>query len=244
MKSFLIALQFLTRIPVRFKEIPTDKQTANSLLYYPLVGLFIGLLLYALNNLLSDVSELLRAAIVLTSWIIITGALHLDGLADSADALVGGYGDKEKTLAIMKDPYCGPVGVTTLVVVLLLKFALIASLNDNSILLLILAPVLARSSMIGSFLSTPYVRQQGLGSAMANHFSRKAGTMVLTTIILLTIFIAGSSALMLIPGLLIIFYGLRKLMLLRIGGMTGDTLGAQLEIVEVLVLLLGVLWVV
>ena len=242
MKSFLVALQFLTRIPVKFKEIPTEKQTANSLIYYPLVGFFIGVILYLVNLSLGSVDEILRGAIVLTVWIIITGALHLDGLADSADALVGGFGDKEKTLAIMKDPYCGPVGVTTLVVILLLKFALITSLTSESVILLILAPLLARASIIWSFLTIPYMRQQGLGSAMANHFSYKAGVITLCVVAFFAFLITGWLAVLIIFGMMVAYLGLRKVLLSRIDGMTGDTLGAQLEIAEILVLLLGILW--
>ena len=131
-EPFLIALQFLTRLPVRLPGTPDERTIGNSLLYYPLVGVVIGVLLVALFLALADAPAGLRAALVLAAWVIVTGALHLDGLADSADAWAGGLGDREKTLAIMKDPYCSPAAVVTLVVVLLLKFAALHSLMQTT----------------------------------------------------------------------------------------------------------------
>ncbi|VAX03286.1 Cobalamin synthase, partial [hydrothermal vent metagenome] len=134
MRSFFIALQFLTRIPVRLKDNPTEKQIALSQLYYPLVGLLIGALLillaWVLQWVLQDVPTMLSTAIILTGWVLISGGLHLDGLADSADAWAGGLGDRDKTLAIMKDPACGPAGVVSIVLLLLLKFAALHALLE------------------------------------------------------------------------------------------------------------------
>lgn len=104
---FLIALQFLTRLPVRIASEPDEKSIAQSLSYYPLVGLIIGALLAGIAWGLSGAPVLLSAALLLVTWVLVTGGLHLDGLADSMDAWVGGLGDRERTLAIMKDPYCG-----------------------------------------------------------------------------------------------------------------------------------------
>ena len=110
-RSLWVALQFLTRLPLPGMASIEDRERGYSLLWYPLVGLLIGGLLVMLAAVLSDISLLLRAALVLTAWVAITGALHLDGLADSADAWMGGLGNRERTLAIMNDPYCGPGAV-------------------------------------------------------------------------------------------------------------------------------------
>ncbi|MFH4181104.1 adenosylcobinamide-GDP ribazoletransferase, partial [Acinetobacter baumannii] len=78
-----------------------------------------------------------------TLWIWLTGGLHLDGLADTADAWVGGFGDKQRTLQIMKDPSCGPIGVLSLVIICLLKFALVFVLIDqHQTLFLVFVPAL------------------------------------------------------------------------------------------------------
>ena len=114
LQAFLIALQFLTRLPVRLPEAPGEQDIGRSLLYYPLVGLLLGFTLAALAWALGE-GTLLHAAILLAAWVLMSGALHLDGLADSADAWAGGQGDRERSLAIMKDPACGPAGAVALI---------------------------------------------------------------------------------------------------------------------------------
>ena len=115
MTPWWVALQFLTRLPVRLAGMPSPQQIGRSLLWYPLVGLLIGLLLFALQQLLGGLSLMLQAALLLAVWVGVSGGLHLDGLADSADAWVGGFGDRARTLEIMKDPRSGPIAVVVLV---------------------------------------------------------------------------------------------------------------------------------
>ena len=123
MTAFWIALQFLTVLPIELTTMPSAKQNGQAILFYPFVGLLIGLILFGVSLILVKLPILLIASIILVLWIWLTGGLHLDGLADTADAWVGGFGDPERTLKIMKDPSCGPIGVLSLVVVCLLKFA-------------------------------------------------------------------------------------------------------------------------
>ena len=232
MSAWLIALQFLTRVPVRLAGMPAPEQVGRSLLWYPLLGLLVGALLLGLHLLLGATPALLQAALLLTVWVAITGGLHLDGLADSADAWAGGFGDKERSLAIMQDPRSGPIAVVVLLLVLLLKFAaLVTVLDAGAGLLLLLAPWLARGSLPLLFLSTPYVRAGGLGQALAEHLQRRQLPWVLAAhgVAILLFGWAGLQAL-LVAGLL--FVWLRWLMLQRLGGTTGDTAGALLELVE------------
>jgi adenosylcobinamide-GDP ribazoletransferase len=133
MTPFWIALQFLTVLPIELKQIPTAKQNGQSVLFYPLVGLLIGLILFGLSILLVKVPIILVATIILVIWIWLTGGLHLDGLADTADAWVGGFGDRERTLKIMKDPSCGPIGVLSLVIVCLMKFSFICLASTTAL---------------------------------------------------------------------------------------------------------------
>src|ERR1700712_1541475 len=173
MLPFWIALQFLSSLPVRLPGMPTPQQLGRSLLFYPWVGVLFGSLLMALNLLLEGAPQLLHAALLLAAWVLLSGGLHLDGLADSADAWLGGFGDRERTLTIMKDPRSGPIAVITLVVVLLLKFsAVLALIETHHSLGLLLAPVIGRTAMLGLFLNTPYVRAGGLGQALADHLPR------------------------------------------------------------------------
>ncbi|WP_152221505.1 adenosylcobinamide-GDP ribazoletransferase [Pseudomonas sp. SCB32] len=233
----LVALQFLTRLPVHFRRMPTSVQFGRATLFYPLVGLLIGGLLMGVGALLGNVHLLLQAALLLALWVVISGGLHLDGLADTADAWVGGLGDRERTLAIMKDPRCGPVAVVTLVVVLLLKFAaLTAVLGNHQYWALLLAPWLGRCALPLLFFTTAYARRGGLGQALADHLPRKAMPWML----------AGNAVLMVLVGLpgmlavavaLVVFVWLRRRFIARLGGTTGDTAGAMLELIECAVLL-------
>jgi adenosylcobinamide-GDP ribazoletransferase len=236
MTAWWIALQFLTRLPVTLAGMPPPAQLGRSLLFYPLVGLVIGLLLLAAQQLLGDRALLLQAALLLALWVGISGGLHLDGLADSADAWVGGFGDKERTLAIMKDPRSGPIAVVVLVLLLLLKFAaLVALLENDSGLLLVVVPWLARCLLPLLFLTTPYVRAGGLGQALAEHLPRRQLPWVLAANVGLILLFGWPGLLaLLVAGL--VFLWLRSMMLKRLGGTTGDTAGALLEIAECAVL--------
>lgn len=239
---FLIALQFLTRLPVRLPGTPDVHLVGRSLLYYPLVGLILGSLLATLNWILGDASGLLRAALLLATWVLLTGALHLDGLADSADAWVGGLGDRERTLAIMKDPYCGPAAVVTLMVVLLTKFAALEQLaSAGNLVALVLAPVFGRIALVALFLTTPYVRPGGLGADLAQHFPRRGCTIVLFASLITIPLVTDSQGFWMMLAVAGTMLLLRSLMIQRIGGITGDTAGAVVTLTEVTALMTAVL---
>src|SRR5690554_560366 len=181
----LIALQFLTRLPIRLPGLPTPDESGRSLLWYPLVGLLLGSLLLLGHGLLHGVSVWLQAALLLSIWVWLSGGLHLDGLADTADAWVGGYGDRERTLAIMKDPACGPIGVISLVLVLLLKWAaLVALLEAGHWAMLLLAPWLGRWVLPLLLYTTPYVRPGGMGQTLIDHMPRRSLPLLLTVHVL------------------------------------------------------------
>ena len=237
MLPFWIALQFLSSLPIRLPGMPSPEELGRSLLFYPLVGLLFGAILWGLNWLLLGAPLLLHAALLLSVWVVLSGALHLDGLADSADAWLGGYGDRERTLTIMKDPRSGPIAVVTLVLVLLLKFAaLLALIEQQHSVVLIIVPLIARSALLGLFLTTPYVRPGGLGQALADHLPRLAGKQVLVISAAACVLIAGLSGVGALALAAVVFVGLRQVMIRRLGGTTGDTAGALLELLEVALL--------
>lgn len=244
MNDFLIALQFLTRLPVAKNIEWNEKRLGATLLWYPLVGACIGVVLILLINILPlEVGGLLLSALVLSAWVLITGGLHLDGLADSADAWVGGHGNKQRSLEIMKDPQAGPIAVIVLLLLLLIKFAAIYSLLQQSDPWLLLWPlVFGRCVPMILFLTTPYVRQQGLGSAMANNFPHQSAPWVLASCLAIAMFALGFiNAIILVCLSLAALWFLRYLMLKQINGMTGDTIGASIEIIEALILCLLVM---
>ncbi|CAI8792953.1 adenosylcobinamide-GDP ribazoletransferase [Methylocaldum szegediense] len=237
LRPFLIALQFLTRLPVRLESPPDGAALGRSLLFYPLVGLGLGLTLAMLAELLAETGGWLPAAIVLTVWVVLTGALHLDGLADSADAWVGGLGDQERTLAIMKDPRSGPVAVVVVVLVLLLKIAALEQvIARQDWTALVLAPVLGRAAPLLLFLTMPYVRPGGLGSELARHLPCRGGIAVLSATFAGTLAAAGIRGFWPLLATAALFFWLRLSMIRRIGGTTGDTAGATIELIECAVL--------
>ena len=237
MLPFWIALQFLSSLPIRLPGMPTHQESGRSLLFYPLVGLLFGVLLMAMDHLLDGAPTLLHAALLLSAWVMLSGGLHLDGLADSADAWLGGFGDRERTLTIMKDPRSGPIAVVALVVVLLLKYsAVVALIETHHGVGLLLAPVIGRAAMLALFLNTPYVRAGGLGQALADHLPRKSGMRVLAAVAVVCVLIGGGPAAWVLVVAAGGFFWLRRVMMRRLGGSTGDTAGAMLELLETLVL--------
>jgi len=221
---------------------PTEEEIGRSLTWYPLVGLLIGSLLWLCAATLSFTTPILLAAILLAIWIGITGALHLDGLADCADAWIGGRGDRERMLAIMKDPYAGPVAVATIVAVLMLKFAALdAIIEHGHRASLILAPLLARAALPALFLTTPYVRVQGLGTSLATHLPRANVQLMLAVLGLGVLLLFWLQALITLASSTAVFFVLRREFLRKLGGFSGDCAGAMTELIETLVLISTVL---
>ncbi|WP_425492534.1 adenosylcobinamide-GDP ribazoletransferase [Dyella jiangningensis] len=231
-RALLAAIGFLTRLPVPagvFDGVSTRTQLA----WYPVVGWLIGALLWAFGWVLAAAPPLLASALLLLAWVALTGALHLDGLADSADAWVGGLGDRERTLAIMKDPRSGPMGVAAVVLVLLLKFAALASLPHPGVALW-LTPLLGRAVLTAAFVSTPYVRSGGLGSALVA--APRSASLAGLALALALCLIGGRPGLWALLAATLVFAFWRLACLRRLGGMTGDTCGALTELTEAAVL--------
>jgi len=242
LRPFLIALRFLTLIPVRLVLAPTPEEDGRALVHYPTVGLVIGAVLAVLVSWLDGAPALLGGALVLVAWVVLSGALHLDGLADSADAWLGGIGDRERTLAIMQDPRCGPAAVVALVLLLLLKFAALAQLVPGGHwMVLVVVPLLGRVALVWLFMFTPYVRPQGISSTLVQHLPRRAclvsGAIGLAVVPLLL----GLMGIWLLLAAVLTFWLARTLMLRRLTGTTGDTAGALVELVETAVLVTAAL---
>ncbi|SEQ23277.1 MULTISPECIES: adenosylcobinamide-GDP ribazoletransferase [Pseudomonas] len=232
MLPFLIALQFLTRLPVRLPGMPPPEKTGESLLWYPMVGVLVGTILWLLGSLLGQAAPVLQAAIVLAVWVALTGALHLDGLADTADAWVGGFGDRERTLTIMKDPRSGPMAVVAVIIVLLLKFAaLYVLLEHHQLDAVLLVPWLARVALPGLLLVTPYARPGGLGQVLVDHMPKRLLRLVLAAHVIAMLLVIRESLIALLMAVLL-FLWLRRAFMTRLGGTTGDTAGALVELLE------------
>lgn len=233
-KPLIVAFLFFSRLPMPRIEQISAQDNGRALLFLPLVGLTIGLLLYiAACALQGQVDSNILAALLLALWCALTGGLHLDGLADSADAWLSGA-NKERSLDIMKDPRCGTAAIVTLACVLLIKFsALSALLEHGQLFWLILVPVVGRVSALILFLTTPYVRQEGLAKDFSEHAPKSIIRLLAIIIIAVSTLLLGFSHALCVGAIsAVIFYAMRQLMLKRLGGSTGDTSGALIEVVE------------
>ena len=235
--GFWIALQFLTIIPMPFKKEPEMREIASSLVFFPIVGLLIGLLLFLANWGSGEVfSPLITAAFTLLVWVLISGAMHLDGLADSCDGLAGNTA--EKRLEIMKDSHTGAFGVVGISLLLLVKFAAIVSLSGWEWEALVLAPVFGTWAMVLAITVFPYARKNGVGQAF------KQGATIFKLLIATIITLAAAALLagwwgvviMAITCLVTVLVGV--FFKSRLGGLTGDTYGAIKEVSEAIVLIL------
>jgi len=241
MKSILIAFQFLTRIPIQVKDIKTADYP-SSMMWFPIIGLFIGLILAAMYfaaNLVG-LSPEITAAILILILVIITGGLHLDGLSDAADGLYGGK-NKDEILKIMDDSHIGAIGAIAIGLILLLKYSVLVSLlkppvSIVPILPLILAPVISRWGMVIAGAIMPPAKKEGLGSSFLSQMRPKHW--IIATLITYICAIG----LMHLHGFILCMAGLGLVIITiiyikqKIDGVNGDILGAINEIVELGVL--------
>jgi adenosylcobinamide-GDP ribazoletransferase len=235
------ALGFLTVYPLRASDAWTPETLGSSMLYYPLVGTCIGLILWGLAVLLgvlfppSIVSVLLLVAALLA-----TGGLHMDGWADLIDGLSGSY-NREDALRIFKDPHVGSMAVTGVVLLVLVQYACLNVLSPAALgPTLVLMATLSRYAMVQLACFSPYARATG---GVGEPFVRGIRLEHYTAALLLTL---GSVLLFgglrgVCIGVLVglVTLGLQVYFRWRLGGITGDVLGATNELHEALVLLLA-----
>jgi len=227
-EKFINALTFLTIIKINQKSF----DASGSLLFYPLVGLLIGLLVY----LAGLINQNLAPLFMLLTSVIITGGLHLDGLADTFDAYFS-HKDKDKMLVIMKDSRIGVMGALALILVMLSKFVAFANLSKP--LTIILPFAYSRGSMIFLIDSLPYLKEKGTAKAFFNN-SNTNNKFIFYLISILPIFYGVKFFLLFNLAFIITFVLLKNYHRKKIGGITGDIIGATCEIIETVLLVIGV----
>ncbi len=240
--NFLLALSFLTALPVPLCRIMTEEDLGHSTRWFPVVGMIIGGLLWSVYSGGSLVlSKPVAAVLTLALWAWITRGLHLDGLADTFDGLGGGV-DRERALEIMKDSRIGTFGAISLFLILAMKGALLASLDGPGSVALFLSPIFGRWGLVLSVFFFPPARKDGMG----RRFTGSCGlveVVVASILVILSLFPAGwmGVALLVGAGVAAISIGLR--ISAKLGGLTGDSYGCVCEMTEVVVLVLGsLLW--
>ena len=217
---------------------PSPKAFGRSVLFYPLVGVVIGLILVFMAWSLEGVASSLRAVLLLIVWVWLTGGLHLDGLADVTDGWIGGMGSREKILAILKDPQSGPGAIVAVVLLLLTKFAALEALLESNIDLwwLLSVPLFGRLGIVFLLLTLPYVRKTGMGAEMADNIPRKSAWFVLIGFVtIVSVLLVGAVVPLLAAAIFLILF--RHKIRQNPGGVTGDFLGAGCEMTETVYLI-------
>ncbi|QEM69227.1 adenosylcobinamide-GDP ribazoletransferase [Geobacter sp. FeAm09] len=234
MKPYLVAFQFLTIIPLPFKVDCEARDLGRSTALFPLVGLTIGALLAGLNWLLTPwLARPLVDALLITALAAVTGALHLDGLADVCDGIAA-RGGRERFLEVMKDSRVGAVGVVGIVFGLLLKWqALLAVPAGIKMPALLFFPALARCAQVLAMTGARHARKEGLGAV----FIQGTGNGRLIAALALTL--AAAFVLPPLTGLsayivvILLTVALRCYFQRRLDGLTGDVLGCISELAEI-----------
>lgn len=247
-RQFAAAIAFLTRLPVPSRLVFDAKDVGRSARWFPLIGLMIGGFLVAALQILTAVfPALVTAFLIVAIDALITGALHLDGLADTADGFGGGR-SREDVLRIMRDHAIGSYGAVALIVVVAIKASALAELivRHRAAAWLALMPMLGRWSVVLLSATQPYARrldQDGApsGGAVSDFVGRVelvvASATALPSAFILATWRGLAAALLVLAASGLWGWYCRR----RIGGVTGDTLGASVEISEVLVLLFALI---
>jgi len=242
MKRFFIALQFLTSLPIKIKTQIPDKELAKSMAYFPLIGFLMGLTLALAYNMFNLIfPHPINCALILILNIILTGGLHIDGFIDTFDGIAS-RGDKKEILRIMREGRPGAIGVSAAILLFLLKYSLLVSLPKEMIgASLVAMMTLSRWALVVSSGLYPYAREgEGLGKKFVQGLSLKEGFISTAVTLLIAFLIFKLRIFILVPIVFCALAGFNFYLYKKIGGITGDTLGALNEIVEVLTLALVV----
>jgi adenosylcobinamide-GDP ribazoletransferase len=243
MKGFFAAIKFLTVLPVPGGWSGDEKTLARSVPYFPLVGLLIGLIAAAFDYTIGQILPLLpTSALTIIFLIGLTGGLHMDGLADTADGFFSAR-PRDKMMEIMRDSRIGVMGVLAVVSVVLLKITLLTViLTSSRWVVILIMPLAGRAAVMVLMTALPYARPEG---GLATLFAGSRSWLPVLWAWGLLFAVAGwlaqglglvAAILALVITALFVLYNRSK-----IGGYTGDTLGAVCELAEIAPLLAAVI---
>lgn len=240
MDSFLSAVKFLTRLPLGKKLEHLSTPTGDTVIWYAPIGMLIGISMAAIGWFLLQVLQLhpvVVGIVVLLTWVSITGALHLDGLADCGDAWMGGH-TAERMLEIMKDTSCGVGAIVVVVLVLLIKLSTLSLLlGQGDWILLVFPPVIARFTLSIVICSTPYIRADGIGQSLQSNVSSKAIAIAGLVLSLMLLMISLQALIIATVASAIAFLLVYRCLIKPVKGASGDIYGALVETVETFVLM-------
>ncbi len=237
--GFFAAIEFLTRLRVRRTPAGDMRGVAAAQGWFPAVGLLLGALLLALDRLASRaLPEASVDVLLVVALVALTGGLHLDGLGDTADGLLGGR-DRDERLAIMRDAHAGSFAVIAIVCVLGLKWAGLAAMpREVRFEALLLVPCLARFAIVAGAAAFPYARAEGVGAAFHHAASPGPILVAAATALAASIALLGAGGLIAVAGATCCALAVGAYARRGIGGMTGDVYGATAELTEAAMFLL------
>jgi adenosylcobinamide-GDP ribazoletransferase len=237
MNSLLGTLKFLTIIPVSRSGLNEARLCVRPE-YFPVVGLLLGIVLATADAVFFRFfPSLLASACTIIALVVLTGGMHLDGLADTADGFFSAR-PREEILRIMHDSRTGAMGAMAIACILLLKVSALASLAPGIRTQgLLLMPVAGRCAMAALMAYLPPARSDGLAALLQPGESKHLLIVSSAALLVLAWLILGKSGIVAALVCLLALMPLSRYMLRKIGGITGDTLGAACEVVETIVLM-------
>lgn len=242
MSGLVAAARYLTIVPIPGAGAGGLDRVGRAAAWFPLVGLAIGAVLVLVERVtVRFFPPLLVALLVVTAWKLVSGGLHLDGLADCFDGLVGH--DAGHRLAIMRDSRIGAFGAIGLILFLFLEIAAIAELPASGrVGVLLVAPAIGRTMPVVLARVFPAARPDGHGARFRGALGRFAAPAVLGMALVIAIGALGVAGLVALAVAALAAVGLGRFMAARLGGVTGDVLGASVEVSELAVLLTASAW--
>ncbi len=232
LRGLWVATRFLTRLPAPRSSVSSPQDLSRSAAWFPLVGAVVGALVMSIMMAARPQSVWIASVLGLLVWVWLTGALHLDGLGDLTDALAASHRDCERFLAVLADPHIGTFGVVSITLVLLLKLISLVELSDTALMAVPLVLAWSRAAPLAWARWLPPLKP-GRGEQLARGL--RAHWIVFWLLLLLAASVVVAPALCVAP-VVIAAWGIW--LRIRLGGMTGDCLGAGVEITEVALLLM------
>ena len=234
-RQFTLALQFLTLIRVRVNGEVTEKDLRDSTYFFPVIGLALGLSLAVLARVATPIFPwAVVAALVIVGLVLLTGALHLDGWADVCDGFYAGK-TREDVLRIMRDPHIGTMGVVGLICLLGLKYVALLHIGDRALAAIVAAPIIGRSAMVMACVCGSYAREDGKAKVFIGQLDRSHAVVAVVLALAACAALGAKSGFVTFVLASVWFACFLQFCSRRIGGLTGDTLGALNETTELLV---------
>jgi len=237
--GFVTALRFLTIIPLLGRREISPEEVGRSIVYFPLVGVIIGLILVGLNWLLGLALPLALVNVLLVvSLVVISGGLHLDGFVDTCDG-IGGHKTVAERWAVMANSRAGAFGIIGVFLLLLVKYVSLNAVPAGWLMpTLLLMSIISRWAMVYAVFAFPYAKPSGLGKVFKQGASWLRFTIATVIALAIVVVVAQLTGLVIMFGTWVIVMAIAFYLKGKFGGLTGDTYGAINEVAEVLVLIL------